>query len=321
MSMILNGKFIKSELCKNAHGGTEFQSEKLVANINKKLLSNFQIHVSRIRENVIDRSKKQILWLHDLPGDPEVQHLKDGGWRQYDKIVFVSEWQMQMYNLHLGIPYSHSAVIHNAIYPLQKIHPPKDGKVHLIYHTTPHRGLEILYNAFQELCADFDNLELDVFSSFKIYGWEQRDVQYQPLFDKLKDHEKINYHGSQPNNVVREQLQKSHIFAYPSIWLETSCLSLMESMSAGLYNVHPNYGALPETAANFSLMYQWQENAYDHTIAFYDAMYEAISGLIDDNFNMDVKRLNMQKEYADIFYNWDLKKTEWTTMLENILEK
>ena len=95
----------------------------------------------------------------------------------------------------------------------------------------------------------YDNVHLDVFSSFNAYGWAERDEPYQELFDKIEAHPQMTYHGFKPNNIVRNALQKAHIFAYPSIWMETSCIALMEAMSAGLMCVHPNLAALPETAA------------------------------------------------------------------------
>ena len=41
----------------------------------------------------------------------------------------------------------------------------------------------------------------------------------------------MTYHGFKPNDVVRKALSEAHIFAYPSIWVETSCISAIEAMS------------------------------------------------------------------------------------------
>jgi hypothetical protein len=37
-------------------------------------------------------------------------------------------------------------------------------RIKLIYHTTPHRGLQILVPVFEKLCEWHDDIELDVFS-------------------------------------------------------------------------------------------------------------------------------------------------------------
>ena len=304
-----------NELAQNAKGGTELMQEALYNNLPADLLQYFQIIPSRVRE--VDDSKIKIYWLHDLPGDPESEHLKAGGWNRFDKLVFVSNWQMQAYQKHYGLPWYKCVVLHNAIEPIPYVEKPKD-KIKLIYHTTPHRGLNILVSVFDNLCKEFDNIELDVYSSFKIYGWEQRDEPYQELFDFCKAHPKINYHGSVPNSEIRTALQQAHIYAYPNTWLETSCISLLEAMSAGLFCVHPNYGALYETAANWTWMYQWQDNVRDHAKMFYELTSNAIRMY---NHNDTTKTLQAQKAYIDAFYGWQNRKNQWQNLLVSMLQE
>lgn len=307
-----------NEVDGNAMGGTELMKYGLYDRVDPELLKHFQIVCSRFRGR--EEGKKCVYWLHDLPNDPESSHLADGGWQKFDKIVYVSHWQKQQYQNYLGIPPSKGAVLKNAIVPLPDTHKNADT-VRLIYHTTPHRGLEILYPVFNQLCTVFDNIELDVFSSFEAYGWPERDEPYQELFDSLREHPKINYHGYQPNEVVREALEKAHIFAYPSIWPETSCIALMEAMSAGCLCVHPDLAALPETGGNFTYMYPFHEDLQQHANQFGNCLHAAIS-LIQDEEKRELlaSRQSMQKTYADSFYSWDIRQQEWTGLLAGLLE-
>lgn len=303
--------FTHDELSAHANGGTELMKRALASRIDPKLLDHFYITASRYREH--DDGKIEIYWLHDLPGDPESEHLKNGGWNKFEKLVFVSNWQFQAYQQHYGLPWYKSIILQNAIEPITPNKPDPKEKIKLIYCTTPHRGLEILLPVFNKLCEKYDNIELDVFSSFKAYGWEQRDEPYQPLFDFCKEHPKINYHGYQPNDVVRKALSEAHIFAYPSIWMETSCISLMEAMSAGCVCVHPNFAALYETAANWTWMYQWIQDKRDHANMFY-AMLDTIIPQIGTEGVQT--RLDSQKSYADVFYGWRLREIQWTQFLQ-----
>lgn len=310
----------KNNLNKNAMGGTELMGHALYKNVEPGLLEHFQIIQSRFRE--IQPGKIPIYWLHDLPGDPESEHLKSGGWNKFEKLVFVSNWQQFAYNTHFGIPPSKSVVIQNAIEPIDVDYnrdKPKD-KIKIIYHTTPHRGLNILYAAFEELSNEFKNIELDVYSSFSLYGWPDRDKPYEELFARLKEHPQINYHGAVSNEEVREALKSAHIFAYPSIWQETSCISLMEAMSAGCVCIHPNYGALWETAANLTLMYNWQEDQRDHLNLFYGILKQI---LLTYNFNEpeSASRMLYTKHYADMFYSWKGRKMQWEGFLKDILKR
>lgn len=316
---IVDSRVAQNELDKNAMGGTELQGKWLTEHVSADLLDKVQVIRSRVRD--LEKGKKHVLWLHDLPWDPESAHLKDPESRaRFDKLVFVSNWQMQMYNSYLGVPYSESLVIRNAIYPIPKEmmeNKPLD-KVKLIYHPTPHRGLEILVPVFKKLYEEFPFIELDVFSSFKLYGWEERDQQYAALFEECKNHPAINYHGSQPNDVVRKALAKAHIFAYPSIWMETSCICAMEAMSAGCHIVCPNLAALPETTAGFATLYQWDEDNNRHAQKFYQELRHTIYR-IKQLQDAGVYQPEMfQKVYADELYGWHNRNEEWTRLLQSL---
>jgi len=306
----------RNELNRNARGGTELMQERLHGSLPAELLEQFQIIPSRVRE--LDPNKKKILWLHDLPNDPEAAHLADASQRKrFDKIVCVSDWQMQLYNLISAVPYSDCIVIKNAIEPIQIDKKEFDGTVRLIYHTTPHRGLEILIPVFEELCKIHDDIHLDVYSSFKIYGWEERDRQFDELFDRCKSNEKITYHGSVSNEEIREALVRSHIFAYPSIWPETSCLAAIEAFSAKNIVVCPNYAALPETSAGFAMMYPFTENKNHHAVQFAHTLNNAINS-VKENKNLETY-LDFQKQYFDYFYGWEKRKLEWQNLLTSLV--
>jgi hypothetical protein len=100
MVEILNGELLRNETNARAMGGTELIATEMHKRIPQQVLEGYQIIHSRPRQLYDDL--KKILILHDLAGDPEVQHLKEGGWNKYDKLVFVSNWQMQQYKPVLG---------------------------------------------------------------------------------------------------------------------------------------------------------------------------------------------------------------------------
>jgi UDP-glucose:(glucosyl)LPS alpha-1,2-glucosyltransferase len=307
----------KNELNRNARGGTELMQERLHSSLPADLLDKFQIIPSRVRE--LQEGKKHILWLHDLPFDTESEHLKDPNSRKrFDKIVCVSDYQMNLYNLVTNVPYSEAIVIKNAIHPIEIETKPFDGTIRLIYHTTPHRGLEILIPVFIELANKHKDIHLDVYSSFSIYGWSIQDEPYKPIFERCKTHPQITYHGAVPNEEVREALKKSHIYAYPSIWPETSCLSVIEAMSAMNLVVCPNYAALPETCANFAMMYPWNENKNAHAVQFAHTLEHAINTIRNTQGQPDAY-LEFQKQYFDYFYGWDRRKQEWEALLNSLV--
>lgn len=305
-------------------GGTEllkFELVRRMKEVDPDLLDNFQIFVSRVHEP-INKDKIVLYWLHDLAEDPAAaEELKNGRWKRFDLLIFVSNWQMQQYIALHKLPWEKCVVIENCINPIEPVTKDYTGKINLIYTPTPHRGLEILVPVFEELQKKYpDKLKLDVFSSFELYGWKERDEMYKGLFERCQNNPDIVYHGSQPNDVVREALKQAHIFAYPSIWPETSCLCLIEAMSAQLVCVHPNYAALPDTSGGLTSTYQWREDRNDHADTFYTVLDNAINFISDPNNLVMLQPTTMfTKMYADTRFAWSQRERQWASLLTSLV--
>lgn len=275
------------------------------------LYDNFQIVCSRVRE--LDHDKFRIFWAHDLPGDPESDFLKDPVLRdRFHHFVFVSNWQLNAYAQHYNLPLNRCTVIPNAIDPIEDhVKPDFFNQVRLIYFSTPHRGLELLVPTYEELYRRYGNsVHLDVYSSFSLYGWEARDEPYQALFDRCKAHPGISYHGAVDNETIREALKNSHVLAYPSIWPETSCLVLIEAMSAGLVCVHSNLAALPETSASLTTQYPYDPNHQDHANRFFEVLDDAVSSYEGP--------CTHSKNHVKIVHNWAGVSRKWEDLFHDI---
>lgn len=303
-----------NETSAKASGGTELAARALEARLPKELLDKFQIVLGRVRE--LDPSKIRIWWGQDLPDDPEAEYLSGVGWKHFDRLVFVSNWQMQGFIERYQIPWSKCVVLQNAVEPIQD-HDKPTNKIRILYMSSPHRGLAILYAVFKALCEKYDNIELVVFSSYSIYGWSHRDEPFEPLFKMLREDPKVQFTQGAPNSEVRKAIETCHIFGYPSTWRETSCISLMEAMSGGLACVHPNYGCLAETAANWSIMYQWTDDPEQHADIFYNTLDRAIQRLASPYMRF---HLEQQRVYSNKFYNWDMRVKQWEYFLRSELD-
>ena len=51
-----------------------------------------------------------------------------------------------------------------------------------------------------------------------------------------------------------------NLFVYPSIFEETFCASALEALSAGLHVITTNFGALPETCAEWPVYVNYTGN-------------------------------------------------------------
>lgn len=308
--------FEENEISANANGGTEISKRTIAKYISPELANEFQIIASRVRD--INPEKIRVYWQHDLPEDPEISHLKDESSRnRFHKFIFVSNWQLNEYHTKLGMPLDENVqVIENPIDPIEE-HVKDKSKVNLVYFSTPQRGLEILVPVFIELTKKYSNIHLDVFSSFNIYGWKDADKMYDPLFDKIKEHPQMTYHGSVNQETLRDHLKKAHILAYPNIWKETSCRVLIESMSAGLMCVHPNLAALPDTSGGLTTMYQFNENVNKHANLFYNYLEHAINNVHREEAQ---NYLRFVKAYADARFNTNKISMQWEGVLKDLLQ-
>jgi glycosyltransferase involved in cell wall biosynthesis len=319
MSCIYKGSVIETELSKSSKGGTEMMRDRLIKHLDPKLLEQVAIHFSRPK--VLYEDVPNILYCHDLANDPATDTLKDQGHLKFDHIVFVSAWQRDQFIYNYKIPYDKCSVIHNAI---EKKYSPRDkysvgDKIKFIYHTTPHRGLELLVPVFEWLCEKFDNIELEVYSSFEIYGWGHLDEQYKELFSKIENHPKMNYHGSVSNEKVLEALDESHIFLYPNVRLETSCISMIEAIKSQVICIHPNFGALVETASNATIMYDYAQDANIHANRAYHITNLVIERIMQDRdyFNKITTsdRYNLSRNDVGTY------RALWGGLLKNIVNK
>lgn len=306
--------FEENEISSKSQGGTEITKRMIAAQIDPELAAHFQVIASRVR--TLQQDKIRVYWQHDLPLDPEVSHLKTTR-NKFHHLVFSSNWQLGQYLDKLKLEQNDTiSVIETPIVPLPKKIKSTD-EVRLIYLSTPQRGLALLIPVFTELAKKYPNAHLDIYSSFKIYGWEDPD-DVKTMFKTIEDHPQMHNHGSVPQEEIRDALSNAHILAYPSIWQETSCRALMESMSAGLICVHPNLAALSDTAGGLTSMYQFCDDPNAHARLFYQHLEHAIQVVHEPGA---ANYLQFVKTYADTRFNVDKIVDSWRFMLGQLVEK
>ena len=309
---------------KSAMGGTEIIKYGLQERLPQELLSKFQIVTDRFDE--LDDTKIRLYWCHLNPeyseqtlkyfGYKNTKPLANNGWNKFHKLIFVSYTQMENWIKKYDIPRHHCIVMKHALEPIEIQEKPKN-KVVLVHHSNPQGGLSLLVDVFEKLCGEYDNIELKVHSSWSIYGMNDWQEEYKnsDLYQRLEVHPKIKNIGYLPNKELKKSLASSHIFPYPNIIPETFCLSLLEAMSAGCLCVHSDFGALPETASNWTMMYDYHEKIPQHKERFYQKLKKAIEIV---NQKETQEHLKKQKEYIDYLFNWDKRAQDWINLLESL---
>ena len=313
----------------NPRGGTEILKEQLIAQLEPGSVDGINLMGSICHPSLVEKDKTNILWQHLSYDQPNVQYMKDRKFvDSIDYFVYVSAWQYNKFREHFKIPEYKSFVIKNATQPFEIIPKPSltlpvvpQNKIKLLYTSTPWRGLAVLIKAIDILNKTRDDFEVDIYSSTKIYGSqfeENEKGKFDILFDKCKNTKNVNYLGYASNDQIRKALRTSHIYAYPSIFEETSCLAVIEAMSAGCHVVTTNYGALPETCGEFATIIEFDSSGQNLIDRYADTLNSVIDNYKNDLYKED---LEMQIKYYNKYYSWNTRITEWNNFLNYVRDQ
>tara|TARA_R110000868_G_scaffold16771_1_gene74468 strand:- start:726 stop:1718 length:993 start_codon:yes stop_codon:yes gene_type:complete len=310
----------------NPKGGTEILKEQLIAQLPEQSIDGINLIGSICHPSLVKEDKINILWQHLNYDQPNVKLMQDRKFvDSIDYFIYVSHWQYNRFREVYKIPEYKSFVIKNATHAFEPVKKESlmitSDKIKLLYTSTPWRGLIILLKAIEILNKTRDDFEVDIYSSTKIYGSkfdENEKDKFTDLFDKCKNTKNVNYHGYTFNGEIRRAVEKAHIYAYPSIFEETSCLAIIEAMAAGCHVVTTNYGALPETCGEFATMIEFDSSGQN----LIERYAETLNSVIDNYKNNLYKDdLEMQIKYYNKNYSWETRIQEWINFLNYVRRK
>ena len=95
----------------------------------------------------------------------------------------------------------------------------------------------------------------------------------------------------------------------------------IEDFKRMILDQHSDYAALPETAANWTDMYHFNEDRNEHAKMFYTVLVNSIDEIKEGTFNTP-NRFMTQKNYADIFYSWKPNRVlQWEAFFKMLLDQ
>jgi glycosyltransferase involved in cell wall biosynthesis len=301
----------------SARGGTEILLDAMIKHSKFSEYDNLNLLLATPDPSKVRYTKKNILWQHLNYSDESLSPMKDNAFmKSIDATVYVSHWQLEKFRYLFQVPLHNAHVIRNAIEPIEFKPKSKDGKLKLIYTSTPFRGLSVLLDVMQNL--NRDDIELDVYSSTSVYGSGYESAYYgvyDDLFNKARETKNVNYMGYASNEDIHKALQEAHIFSYPSIFEETACLSMIEAGAAGCSLVTTDLGALPETGSVYSKMMTIKSDEKQIVNGYTELLNDAIDNYWSaDNQNL----IREQSDFYNKYYNWEARAKEWNELFERI---
>ena len=150
-------------------------------------------------------------------------------------------------------------------------------------------------------------------SFMEIFFFEISDKKYEKIYQRCKDMKNVNYLGYQKHEELIKLLQETHVFAYPSCWIETSCISAIEAMAAGCQVVTSNLGALYETCSPFARLVHFNQN-----LNIFEKSYEQeLNNSIKHYWSAEnQKKLANQSQAINENYSWKNRSQEWIEFLK-----
>jgi glycosyltransferase involved in cell wall biosynthesis len=130
----------------------------------------------------------------------------------------------------------------------------------LIYSSSPDRGLDTLLYCFDFLKKDIPDLELHVFYGF--YNWSEAiKVRNNPqelawcnsIIEAMKKPGVFD-HGRVGQQELADWQMQSSLWAYPTDFEETFCITAIECQAAGLPIIASNYAGLKTTVKNSAML-------------------------------------------------------------------
>jgi predicted SAM-dependent methyltransferase/glycosyltransferase involved in cell wall biosynthesis len=209
-------------------------------------------------------ARLRLLWCHDVVahGATHARLLRA------DRILALSQWHKQNLVETHGLHPEHVVVTRNGV-DLSRFHPDIHvRKPWVVNSSSPDRSWPVLLEEWPKIRAQVPNAELHLFYGFGnwrvVVGNNPDALSYiQRLEDAANRMEGIVYHGRVSQPELADFMLRSRLWAHPTWFTETSCITAMEAKAAGLHIVTSNLAALKETAKGGALIDgEWTSQAY-----------------------------------------------------------
>jgi glycosyltransferase involved in cell wall biosynthesis/predicted SAM-dependent methyltransferase len=197
---------------------------------------------------------KNYVWSHDI-FIPECMYNYPPHADKVTKFICLSPWHVGFFHDHHKVNTSQIHIQGNGLdvsrYDARKT-VQKDPH-RLIYSSSPDRGLLTLLQMFPGWKKEFPQLSLHIFYGFD--NWKKaiqqrnnpEEVKHLQGIEQLIEQPGVYYHGRISQERLAKEQMKSSIWAYPTTFTETFCITSTECMLAGAVPVCTTVAALKTT--------------------------------------------------------------------------
>lgn len=262
------------------------------------------------------QAKARVVWAHDVA----VHELSSERALLADRVFGLTDWHCeQLRKLH-GLHPAQMFRTRNGL-DLARFEGCGSRDPHkAVYSSSPDRGLPALLDMWPKIRARVPDAQLSVlygFQGIEKMAAETRNEMARYLVEsmkrKMRELPGVTYHGRVDQKTLAREMLSAGVMAYPTWWVETSCISMMEAQAAGLRIVTSPLAALKETVGERGVLVEGDWLSDDYQAKFVDAVVDAMLRPEDGD------RAKLQA-YARQNFSWDGVVEEWLALFEQLLD-
>ena len=213
------------------------------------------------------QATRKAVWVHDIWLDSNGN--ANLNIDKIDKVFCLSPWHKQFFlGHHKTVPENKIHITRNGI-DLARF----EGKVRkipgrMIYSSSPDRGLDLLLDLLPRIQKEVPEAEVHIFYGFE--NWEKsarsRNDQSQiALIEGLKKkftQPGVCYRGRVGQKTLAREFMKAELWAYPTWFTETFCITGVEAMASGTPIVTTDVAALTTTVGEAGVILPVPKNQW-----------------------------------------------------------
>ena len=267
----------------------------------------------------------RILWVHDVHCGDSMTIARD---MRIDRVLALSNWHrsvlMQVYPL---LDPGKIIVTRNGV-DLKRFEDVAENWRHAhdaIYSSSPDRGLETLLAIWPIVRKSIPDARLQVYYGFdnweataRLTGDENSLKRAMHLRGIIERTEGVELFGRVDGKILAKAFRLAGVWAYPTDFTETSCITAMEATAAGCRIVTSPRAALAETVGTRGTMIDGSNGAYGsrgYIERFAAAIVVAMTGSTAPRATDDRKAL---QQYARDNFGLDELAKEWDKMIREV---
>lgn len=264
------------------------------------------------------KTKLRLLWVHDVYAIGATDELL----MKADRILALSQWHKSSILAKHGVHPDQVIVTRNGINLDRFNKTIKRNRFKCVNSSSPDRSWPVLLQVWPEIKKQVPQAEIHLFYGFR--NWEflaphypgQMDLINQ-LKNKIKEMEPLDvvFRDRVNQEKLAEEFLSAGVWAHPTWFTESSCITGMEAQAAGLRCVSSSIAALNETVGNRGVLIDGDWTTQEYQKKFIDA---TVAALLKENDDKD--RLELQK-YAKDNFGLDSLAKNWENMFYNLLDE